>query len=373
MKIAFELIPKEFVSDTVFYDYKDQMADALSKVNKFGAVVVFKDGEYYGIVDDRSIAKQGSTKIPQNYPVGKFAKSVPILDRSSDIKRAIRVFYESSSKAIPFAENNRIKGILKRTDILKSILSLHLLSSYKASGVMTTPVIAIDQEASLEKAKYAMKENSVNRLVVLDKGKLLGIITYKNLIESSMAIQNRAPEFSPKGRVHARVSEFLHRDVHTVDLDTNIDQTIRELIKNNTSSLLVTRKGKPVGMLTIRDILETIVKNSNAPKRNIVISGLDSNSREYEDDITRSLELFAEKVDKFRDVKVDYMALNIKEIKGVNSRQYDLKARIGLVHGGAISMNASGFNLERTLKLLIDKLYKVIETKNDIIITGRKA
>src|SRR5271163_3007544 len=118
MKIAFELIPKEFVSDTAFYDYKDQMSDAMSKVNKFGAVVVFKEGEYYGIVDDRSIAKQGTTKIPQNYPVGKFARSVPILDMSSNIKQAIQVFYDSSSKAIPFAENKKIKGILKRTDIL---------------------------------------------------------------------------------------------------------------------------------------------------------------------------------------------------------------------------------------------------------------
>lgn len=373
MKVAFELIPKEFVSDTAFYDYKDQMSDALSKVNKFGAIVVFKEGEYYGIVDDRSIAKQKTTKIPQNYPVGKFAKSVPILDRSSDIKRAIEVFYNSSSKAIPFAENNKIKGILKRTDILKSILSLHLLSSYKANDIMSTPVIAIDQEASLEKAKYAMQENSVNRLVVLDKGRLIGVITYKDLIGASMAIRNRSPEFSPRGRAHARVAEFSKNDVYTIDQDTNLDQTIRELIKNNTSSLLVTRKGRPVGMLSVRDILETIVKNSNATKRNIVISGLDSNTKEYEEDITNSLDMFAQKVDKFRDVKVDYIALNLKEIKGVKSRQYEMKARIGLVRGTTISMSASGFNLERTLKLLVDKLYKMIETKNEIVIADRKA
>jgi CBS domain-containing protein len=372
MKVAFELIPKEFLSETTFYDYKDPMADALTKVNKFGAVVVFKEGQYYGIVDDRSIAKQGTMKMPQNYPVGKFARSVPILDSSSDIKSAIQVFYDSSSKAIPFAHNNKIKGILKRTDILKSILSLHLLSSYKASDIMSTPVIAIDQEASLEKARNAMKENSVNRLVVMDKGKLFGIITFKGIMLSSMATRGRSPELSPKGRSHTSVAEFSQSDVYTIDQDADLDQSIRELIKNNTSSLLVMRKGKPVGMLSVRDILETIVKNSNVQKRNIVISGLDSNSKEYEEDITSSLEAFAEKVDKFRDVKVDYIALNIKDIKGVKSRQYEMKARIGLVHGGAISMNASGFNLERTLKILVDKLYKVIETKNDIVITGRK-
>lgn len=372
MKLAFELIPKEFMSDTEFYDYKDPMSEALSKVNKFGAVIVFKDGAYYGMVDDRSIATKGATKIPENFPIGKFAKQVPILSMDTDIKSAIQTFYESSSKAVPLSQNNKIKGILKRTDILKSILSLHLLSSYKANNIMSTPVIAIDQEASLDRARNAMKENNVNRLAVVDKGRLFGVITYKNIIESGMSIANRSPEFSPKGRVHAKVSEFAHRDVYTVDSEDDLDQAIRQLIKNNVSSLLVTRRGKPVGMLTIRDILETVVKNSNIKKRNIVISGLNDNTKEYEDEITSSLELFAEKVDRFRDVKVDYIAINIREIKGVKSRQYEIRSRIGLVRGGAVSMSSSGFTLERTLKALLDKLYKSIETKNDIVITGRK-
>ncbi|MDE1859386.1 MAG: CBS domain-containing protein, partial [Candidatus Micrarchaeota archaeon] len=332
-------------------------------------VIVFKDGAYYGIVDDRSMAVRGNTKIPQNYPVGKFAKRVPILTRSMDIRHAIQAFYESSSKAVPFAENDKIKGILRRTDILKSILSLHILASYKASDIMSTPVIGIDQEATLEKAKNAMKENNVNRLIVLDKGKLFGIITYKNIIESTMAVKNRSPEFSPKGRIHTRVAEFSHRDINTIDDSVGIDQAIREMVKNGVSSLLVTRKGHPVGMLTVRDILETIIKDSNVQKKNIVISGMDSDLREYQDEIEEELDAFANRVDKFRDVKVDYIAVNIKKIK---SRQYEIKARLGLLHGGAVSMNASGFSLQSTLKQLTDKLYKTIEVRNDIVITNRK-
>ena len=372
MKVAFELIPKEFVCDTVVYDYKDPMSDALSKVNKFGAVVVFKDGSYYGIVDDRSIAHNGTTKIPQNYPVGKFAKQVPTLSNNVDIKRAIEVFYNSSSKAVPFTEDAKIKGIVKRSDILKSILSLHLLSTYKASDVMSTPVIAIDQEESLDRAKYAMRENGVNRLAVLDRGKLFGILSYKDIISSDMQLKTRQPAFSPKGRMHPKVGEFAQRSIHTIDYGDSAEQAIRELIKNNISSLLVTRKGKPSGMLTVRDVLETIVKNSNVTRRNIVISGLNTYNKEYEDDITITLESFAQKADKFRDVKVDYIALNIKDIKGEKSRRCELKARVGLAHGGTVSMGACGFNIERTLKVLTSKLYKAIETKNDLVITGRK-
>ncbi len=372
MKIAFERIPAEFVSDTSFYDYRDPMSDALTKVNKFGAVVVFKDGEYYGIVDDRSIARKGATKLPGSYPVGKFAKPVPIVTKQSNIKKAIRAFYESASKAVPFADNGKIKGILKRSDILKSILSMHMLSNYNAGEVMSTPLIAIDQEATLDRAKRAMADHGVNRLAVMDKGKLVGILTYKNIIESLMSIRSRSPEFSPKGRIPASVIEFAHKDVYAVEQGEGIDNVLRNLIKNNVSSMLVTRKGKPVGVVTIHDILETIVKNSNIPARNIIVSGLTEGTKEYEDDLMADLGSFAEKVEKFRDVKVDYIAVNIKSIKGTASRSYELRARVGFARGGTISMSTTGFNLERTLRELTSKLYRAVEAKNDLIITGRK-
>jgi CBS domain-containing protein len=372
MKLAFEMIPSEFISDTAFYDYKDLMSDALAKVNRLGAIVVLKDDEYFGVVDGRSIASHGTTRMPENYPVGKFAKHVPVIDAKDSIKKAIQTFYETSSKALPVMSEGEITGILKRTDILKSILSLHLLSDFKASDAMSTPVIAIDQEATLNKAKVAMRENGVNRLAVIDKGKLLGIITYRDIIRSMMSTDARKPELSSKNVTRLKVNDFTERDVYTVNIDDSIDQAIREMAKNNVSSLLVTKKGRPAGMLTMRDVFEAVVKNNNIPQRNIVLSGLSGNLREYEEDVMTALDTFAEKVDKFRDIKVDYISFNIKEIKGDKSRQYDLKARVGFVRGGTVSMGATGFNLERTMKVLTSKLYRAIETKNELVIAGRK-
>ena len=53
MQIPFESIPKEFISSTVFYDYKEPITSAVDKINKYGAVVVTKDGNTNCLSSDR--------------------------------------------------------------------------------------------------------------------------------------------------------------------------------------------------------------------------------------------------------------------------------------------------------------------------------
>src|SRR5438105_2503836 len=114
MQKAFETLPKEFISDVKIYDYKTPIANVLSKINSEGAVVVLKAKEYYGIVDDRTIAGKGTLKIDQKFPVGKFARKVPVVDQSTSIEKTIHHFYNSSTKVLPYTEGNRIKGVIKR-------------------------------------------------------------------------------------------------------------------------------------------------------------------------------------------------------------------------------------------------------------------
>ena len=137
MKIAFEPVPGEFVSKTYFFDYKKPLTEALAKIRKHGAVVITKNGEYYGIVDNRSVVRK-STKISKSTSIRGFALRVPLLDSDTSIESAIHKFYTSSATALPYYEKSRITGIVGRRSMLKAILSLHLLSGYKIKDVMST-------------------------------------------------------------------------------------------------------------------------------------------------------------------------------------------------------------------------------------------
>ena len=104
---AIEPIPSEFVSQTVFYDYKDPITQAMSKVKEYTAVIVNKNNDYYGIVDDRTIVRKGALKLHKRQSIGKFAKKVPLLDRSTTIEKAILYFYYEGVKALPYMEENK--------------------------------------------------------------------------------------------------------------------------------------------------------------------------------------------------------------------------------------------------------------------------
>jgi hypothetical protein len=55
MKGLFGNVPMAFVSDTEVYDFKVPVSIALPKIKKLNAVVVTKNGEYYGLVDGRAL------------------------------------------------------------------------------------------------------------------------------------------------------------------------------------------------------------------------------------------------------------------------------------------------------------------------------
>jgi acetoin utilization protein AcuB len=55
----------------------------------------------------------------------------------------------------------------------------------KIKNWMTVDPITVTPDTPIIDAKKIMKENRIRRLPVVDKGKLVGIVTYRNIIEAS--------------------------------------------------------------------------------------------------------------------------------------------------------------------------------------------
>ncbi|MGC8699981.1 MAG: CBS domain-containing protein [Candidatus Micrarchaeia archaeon] len=364
---AFEPVPSEFVSETIMYDYKTPITEAMSKVKAYTAVIVNKNGSYYGIVDDRTIVRKGATKLNKKQAIGKFAKKVPLLDSATSIEKAILYFYFEGVKALPYTEENKIIGVVKRSEMLKAILSLHLLSSYKVENAMTSPVIGIDADANVAQAKSAMEKNKVNRLVVIKNGSLYGLISLRDIIEMFA----KATERSPQRRNYiytlsnTPVSSVCQKSVLAIEQSAMLDDAIREFVERNISSLVVTKSDKPVGIITVRDIFGLIASTSVESENKIIISGLDDYTKEYEEDIKSELNDMVNKINRFRNVKVDYVTLNVKRSK---MRNYEMHGKVVLKKGGSVAAVSTGYSLSSVLKDTVDKLYNEVKERKELII-----
>jgi len=80
-------------------------------------------------------------------------------------------------------------GLITERDVVRRVAALDLLpSKVQASKSMTKPPAAIEASANVTDAARKMKEMKVRRLVVLQGGKLSGIITSNDIVDITPAL-----------------------------------------------------------------------------------------------------------------------------------------------------------------------------------------
>lgn len=374
MLALFEIMPKEFVSKTEFCDYKTPITETLEKVKKHGAIVVLRDNEYYGMVDERSIYRNRTLKpfsFSKSFPIGKFAVKMPTLDSSTSLGRLISYFHDFSAKALPYREGGKITGMVKRNVVLSTIISLHMLSKTKVGEVMSTPLISTDTNSNVAQAIDLMKKNRIARLVVLENERLAGLISERDISDTFAKPQERLPEKKSRkfSSANVSVSSMMRTPVYTIDFGRSAEEAARQLLEKKVSSLVVTRGSKPVGVITSRDIIESAAATTAKTQSKVIISGLDDNTREYEQQVRESANALVAKIDKFEKLDVGYVSVNIQRHR---ERNYEMHARLSLQQRGTVFAHATGYSLESTLSSLLETIYERMRERKESFVDNKR-
>ncbi|MCJ7634702.1 CBS domain-containing protein [Candidatus Bathyarchaeota archaeon] len=81
-------------------------------------------------------------------------------------------------------KENRPLGLITERDIVARVTSRNLLpNKVKAKEVMSGPLKIISPNADIKNAAEQMRIQNVRRLVVIEKGKMIGIISSKDIVE----------------------------------------------------------------------------------------------------------------------------------------------------------------------------------------------
>ena len=376
MQALFEALPKEFVSGTSFVDYKTPVTEVLENIRRLGAVVVLKNRQYYGIVDDRSVSRSRSLqplKFSKSFPIGKLARKLPPLGPETSLSKLIADFHESSAKVLPYMQGGKITGIVRRSVVLSTILSLHMLSKLKVADVMSAPVVSIAPGANLAQAISTMSKSNIARLAVVDKGPAPGILTAQDITDNLTKPEERMPEKKSRGfsPANIQVSSVMRSPAYTISHDRPAEDAIKGLLEKHISSLIVTKADKAVGMVTVSDILENAAALTARTRSNVIVSGLDEYTKDYEQQIRNEAERLVSRIDRFQGLQADYVSLNIKRHR---ERNYEAHARLALKQKGTVFAHAYGYSVESVVSSLIESIYdRVKERKEEFISSKRGA
>ncbi|MCZ6541787.1 MAG: CBS domain-containing protein [Nitrospinae bacterium] len=117
---------------------------------------------------------------------------------------------------------------------------------------MSSPVLRIDSEASVQEAAIMMEKSHVGSLIVEKYGDDVGILTEKELTQKVLA-KGVNPE-------ELKVSEVMS-SVHSMDRYMLIEEANQYMHKNRIRHLAITDDDKIVGMLSVKDLVAYFSKD----------------------------------------------------------------------------------------------------------------
>jgi acetoin utilization protein AcuB len=126
---------------------------------------------------------------------------------------------------------------------------------------MTKNPITIEQDASVIEAIHLLKEKSIRRLPVLNKGKLVGLVTEKMLYGYMPAKATSLDQWE----LHYLLSKTpvkaaMNPKPHTVPSDEPISEVAKLLHDRKLNGVLVVnKKGELEGLLTTTNALEALI------------------------------------------------------------------------------------------------------------------
>jgi CBS domain-containing protein len=121
----------------------------------------------------------------------------------------------------------------------------------RLSELMTGAVVSVAPEDTLGEAAERMAENGVGSAVVLDSGRLIGILTERDLLRAVA------------GRVHtseARVREWMTVDPMTATEATSADEAMRTMLEQGFRHLPVVEEGRTIGVVSLRELMRAAMQ-----------------------------------------------------------------------------------------------------------------
>ncbi|SDK95386.1 CBS domain-containing protein [Natronincola ferrireducens] len=137
-------------------------------------------------------------------------KEVIRVKKDSTVEEVIKLVLEHNISGLPVVDDeNNVIGIITEGDLIYRSKKLHIptyftlldsyiflenpqnleaqlkkMVGYKVKDVMTSKVIMVDLEETIEEIATLMSEKNINRVPVVKEGKLMGIVSRRDIIKA---------------------------------------------------------------------------------------------------------------------------------------------------------------------------------------------
>jgi len=286
-----------------------KVVNYLEKSN-FPAIVT-QGKKYFGLVDLRTIQNHPNkdfTKIK----VGAISEKAPRLILGDSLDQVVNKCFSTRFKALAVVDNyNNVVDMFALSDIISVLIDGNMIPNKNVAEVMTSPVVTAKNDSTIAQVITMMRSRGLRRLVIVDNtNKIKGILSARDITEYAKLPKERNPIMSAHKYSFRTlpVDSMVNTKVETIKPSDKLKSSIQFMSNKNISSLIVVDRGKPIGIITLRDILHSYLVSRKVHE--ITISGLSGFDKNYQQEIINLAEPYYKKIKKRFDIKG--LSLHIK-------------------------------------------------------------
>ncbi|MCJ7545251.1 MAG: CBS domain-containing protein [Deltaproteobacteria bacterium] len=166
----------------------------------------------------------------------RMAKKLVTTRKEATVADAINLMKKHSIRHLPVVEDGELLGWVTERDIREAYLA-SLIEQVSIGDIMIKDPITIAPEANLEEAAELLYRHGIGGLPVVDKGKLVGVITVADIMAAFIEVMGILQESSRidvifGGKLHAfeNVSKIIRdqeSEIISVGMSAQQDRTRR--------------------------------------------------------------------------------------------------------------------------------------------------
>ncbi len=118
------------------------------------------------------------------------------------------------------------------------------------ADIMSSPVVTLDEEVNVRDAALLMTDKRIGSIVVTERGKPVGIVTERDILERVVG--------PCKDPCETKMKEIMSTPLITITKETAILDAMRKMRENVISRLVVMDADALLGIVSERDIIRAV-------------------------------------------------------------------------------------------------------------------
>ena len=294
------------------------LSEALSLMSEhdIDELPVIEKNRLIGMLTYQDIAKRRN--VPFTTKVENLIRFPPRITPEQNLIEICDTLLSAGYHGVPITQNANLQGLISRTEIIRALTEVEEVTQLNVSEIMTPTPMCISENDSILLAKNlieTLEELSVP--VVNNNQYVTGIIGLKEITDVFLkrSVKGKQDWARTKAPVELSVKSIMNPNPRLFNSSDILESILKAMVKEKLNTAIITEPvyeknstiiigHRPVGIITVGDIIEFVAKMKTRKEIYIQITGLDEKEPNIYEGLYKLVERNLSRIAKMVNIKM---------------------------------------------------------------------